>query len=299
MGGRVRYDERPPMTYTYSRRFVLLVLASLLTCISACTRSVDTSVAKAKQHVSMLVGVTVADVEELQKGLPEGAEHLRSLYQSNASAKDDLGEVRKQLDRARNQVQDLRIAKSTFFALVDRDGLVLRSDREPDLMAGKSLFDRFPDVRQVLNANTVVSRGSMPEAAGLKGRPDGQYVLAVPVSKEQQVVGVYVSGWSWSAYAYRLQNALSGAIRDDKTNERAKEPLVYVYLVVDESVFGAPTAPEVNAIAIQKQSALTKIKGEEVLSMPLEVTGRDFGLAVQLAPSLGPNVAVAVLRSET
>lgn len=287
------------MTYTYSWRFASLMLAALLTSLGACTRSVEMSVARARQHVSMLVGATAVDVEELRKGLPEGAKSLRSLYQSDASAKDDLGEVRKQLDRARNQVQDLRIAKSTFFALVDRDGLVLRSDREPDLMAGKNLFDSFPDVRQVLNGQSVVSRGSMPEAAGLKGRPDGQYILGVPVYKENDVAGVYISGWSWSAYAYRLQNALISAVRVDKKDERAKDPLIYVYVVVDDSVFGAPNAPEVNATAIHKQSALTRIKGTEVFSSPLEITGRDFGLAVQLAPSLGANVAVAVLRSET
>lgn len=287
------------MTYTYSRRFALLMLGFLLMGLCACTRSVETSTARAKQHVSMLVGLTNVDVEELQKGLPEGAKFLRPLYQSNVSAKDDLGEVRKQLDRARNQVQDLRIAKSTFFALVDRDGLVLRSDREPDLMAGKNLFDSFPDVRQVLSAKSVVTRGSMPEAAGLKGRPDGQYLLGVPVFKDNEIAGVYVSGWSWSGYAYRLQNALISAVRGDKNGERAKEPLIYVYVVVDDAVFGAPAAPEVNASAIQKQSALTKIHGTEVFSAPLEITGRDFGLAVQLAPSLGTNVAVAVLRSET
>lgn len=287
------------MANTYTWRFVFSVLGALSFCLMACTRSTDTSVAQAKLHVSTLVRVSGVDVEELQKGMPEGAKVLRSLYLSQTAPKDDLGEVRKLLDRARNNVQDLRVAKSTFFALVDRDGVVLRSDREPDLMSGKNLFASFPEVRQTLEAKGVISKGSMPEAAGVKARADGQFVYAVPVVGESGVAGIYISGWSWSAYAYRLQNALISELRGAKKSEREKEPLLYVYLVVDDSVFGAPTAPTVNASAIQGLSPISKIQGSEIFATALEVTGRDFGLAVQRAPSLGSNVAIAVLRSET
>jgi hypothetical protein len=285
------------MTKTYIGQ--ILLVTSCMVLLLACNRSIDLSVAQSRQHVSMLVTVTQRDVEELQRGMPEGALRLVTLYEAKVSPKDDLESVRKQLDFARNHVQDLRVAKSTFFALLDRDGTILRGDREPDLLSGKNLFSAFPEVRQALEGRLVATRGEMAEAAGVKGRRDGQFVVGVPVTKDGAVVGIYASGWSWSAYAYRLQYALMSDIRSNQKDTRAKDPLVYVFIVVDDAVFGAPVAPEVNAAAIQKLSPLSKIQGDAVLAAPIEVTGRDFGLAVRRAPSLGQNVAVAVLRSET
>ena len=64
-------------------------------------------------------------------------------------------------------------------------------------------------------------------------------------------------------------------------------------------VFGAPVSPDVNARVIKETSPLAKIPATSAVSFELEITGRDFGLAVQRAPALGKDVAIAVLRSET
>jgi hypothetical protein len=137
----------------------------------------------------------------------------------------------------------------------------------------------------------------MPEAARVKGG-DGQWVAAHPVSLDGAVKGLYVTGWSWSAYAYRLENAVRGKVKSD-IGKDAREPLIYVYVVVADAAYGAPVSPEVNAKAILDQKPLGKIQGEAVFATSLEITGRDFGLAVKATPVLGKDVAVAVLRSET
>jgi hypothetical protein len=286
------------MTHTYTRHSWLLLCAIFLVWLGACTRSVDKSVTQAKRHVSSLVDVASADVEELRKGMPEGALQLRALYQAKIAPRDDLASVRKELERARNRVQDLRVAKSTFFVVVERDGTILRGDREPDVLSGKNLFANFPETRQSLDGKAVVTRGEMLEAAGVKGKRDGQFVVSVPISLDSAVAAIYASGWSWAAYAYRLQNAVTSEVRGKK-NDLEKEPLLYVYIVVDDAVFGAPLAPEVNALAIKQLAPLSKVTGDDVYSAPLEVTGREFGVALKRAPSLGQNVAIAVLRSET
>jgi hypothetical protein len=203
--------------------------------------------------------------------------------------------VRDGLERAREKVQDLRVAKSTFFALVDPDGTVLRNDREQDLMAGKSMFAAFPELKKAAAGSYVETRGSMPEASEVKGRPDAQWIAAQPIAVDGSVKGLYVTGWSWSAYAYRLENSVRGAARD----EGAKEPLLYVYVVVENDVYGAPISPEINAQKIAEQKPLDKIQGDAPFTAELEITGRDFGLVVRAAPALGPKVGVAVLRSET
>ncbi|HEY5961788.1 MAG TPA: hypothetical protein VIV60_34755 [Polyangiaceae bacterium] len=293
------------MTHTYTIRFSTLANAVLIAVLLAlaplvgCTKTIDTSLTKAREHAPMLVEVAKQDVEELQKGMPVGAAQLQSLFRAETAPKDDLDAVRKQLGHARNHVQDLRVAKSTFFVLAEKDGTILRSDREPDLLSSKNLFSGFPETRKCNEGTTVVSRGEMPEAAGVKDRKDGQFIVAVPVLLDNVAVGIYASGWSWAAYAYRLQNALLSDVRSKRKDDREKDPLLYVYLVVGPDVFGAPTAPEVNAEAIRKLQPLTKAIGESVFATAIEVTGREFGLAVRRASTLGVDVAVAVIRSET
>jgi hypothetical protein len=269
-----------------------------LSLASGCDGNKKLSVAKASEHVASLVQTTATDVGEVRAGLPEGAKHLGKLFAGETPPKDDLEAVRQGLENARNKVQDLRVCKSTFFALVDDKGTILRNDQQQDLMAGKDAFKSFPAIKKALEGSYVESRGSMPEAAGVKG-PDGQWVAAAPVSTDGKVRGIYLTGWSWSAYAYRLENSLRGTVKSALGDKADKLPLLYVYVVVEKAAFGAPVSPEVNAKAIADQDPLSKIQGDAVFSTAIEITGRDFGLAVQRAPALGDDVAIAVLRSET
>ena len=64
-------------------------------------------------------------------------------------------------------------------------------------------------------------------------------------------------------------------------------------------MYGAPVSPEVNASAIRKAVTLERVTNDQVWSTVIEITGREYALAVKRAPDLGDNVAIAVLRSET
>jgi hypothetical protein len=279
-------------------RLWIFVLALAAGVSFGCKKSSEVSVEQAREHARFLQKTIKADVEEVRAGLPQGAKHLVELFQKESLSEEDAQAARGALEDARDTVQDLRIAKSTFFAAVRLDGLVLRNDREQDLMVGKNIFKPFPELKQAVEGKYVEARGSMPEAAGVRGRPDGQWVAASPVRVGGEVKGLYVTGWSWAAYCYRLENALRSKVRAD-LEERAKMPLLYVYVVVDKQVFGAPVAPQVNADAIAEMDPLAKASENEPFSAEREITGRSFGLAVILTPVLGPRTAVAVLRSET
>lgn len=279
------------------RRSVLFACLCLGALTLGCEDKGKLSAERAKEHARFAAEAVKTDVAEVRQGLPQGAKQLEALYREKTEPKDDLAAVRKALARARDKVQDLRVAKSTFFALVDSAGTVLRNDQEQDLMAGKNAFASFPELKQALAGKYVETRGSMPEAARVKGS-DGQWVAAQPIQVDGDVRGLYVTGWSWSAYAYRLENAVRGKVRSESADQ-AKDPLIYVYIVVGNDVYGAPVSPEVNAQAIAEQKPMSKIEGEGVHAATLEITGRDFGLAVQGTPALGEQVGVAVLRSET
>jgi hypothetical protein len=251
------------------------------------------------KHATALSAVVRSDVAEVRAGLPAGAHVLEPLYQGPTAPRDDLERVQKLLQKARESVQDLRVAKSTFFALVDADGSILRSDRTPDMMSGKNLWAAVPGASAVMQGKPVETRGSLPEAAGVKGRPDGQWFSLVPITVEGAVRGAYVTGWSWSAYAYRLETALRNELKTQARNDKTKEPLVYVYVIVGDKAYGAPVSPEVNATAIMRAVSNVRLTGDQVWSSVIDITGRSFALAVHTAPDLGSEVSIAVLRSET
>jgi hypothetical protein len=277
----------------------------MLTCpfgagVAACKDTGKVSAARASEHVGFLVETVAKDVEEVRHGLPEGAQVLAARLKSEPALAKDLNAVREALELARRKVQDLRIAKSTFFALSDPAGTALRNDQEQDRMAGKSFFAAFPALAGAKD-KYLETTGSMPEAAGVRApRPDGQWVAAAPVVVDGATQAIYVTGWSWASYAYRLEFALRGKVRSELADQKVvKEPLVYVFVVVGKSAFGAPVTPEVNATTIAGLDPLEKTKQGETFSTPLEITGRMYGVAAKRAPSLGNDVAIAVLRSET
>jgi hypothetical protein len=245
----------------------------------------------------MLAKAATTDVEEVRKGLPLGAKQLESFF-SDEKAQGDAAAAKEALDTARSRVQDLRTAKSTFFLLADKNGVILRSDLEHDALAGKNLFGAF-DLKPAVTGKYVEARGAMSEAAGVRGRADGQWAAATPVMKGADAAGVYATGWSWSAYAYRLENQLRSTVKSEATESGTKEPLVYVYVVVDKEAYGAPVSPDVNAKAVKDSGLLGRANGDAVVDTALEIEGRDFGIALRRVPALGENVAIAVVRSET
>lgn len=278
---------------------VLAALVSLpLLAVPGCKKASAVSAEKAKANVVNLTKATHSDVAEVRSGLPLGAPFLLPLFTTGKPASDDPHGARAALAAARNKVQDLRVSKGTFFAVSGTDGIVIRDEQDPDLMVGRPLLPSFPELQGALSGKYVETRGSMPEAAGVRGRSDGQWIAAQPVLQGSEVKGLYVTGWSWSAYAYRLERALSSTLRSELT-EGQKLPLAYVYLIVGKDVYGTPISPEVNAQAIAKVNPLTNASASAATSFELEIDGREFGLGVELAPDLGKDVAVAVLRSET
>jgi hypothetical protein len=273
------------------------VFAAFALCL-ACEPKARISKNLALEQVQYLSKEIAEDVRQVRDGLPKGAPELSAVFSGKTPPPEDRSAPASALDRARERVQDLRVAKSTFFAVTDATGLVIRNDQEQDAMAGKNLLASYPSLKGALGGKFVEARGVMAEAAGVKGREDAQWVAAFPVKVGEEVKGLYVTGWSWSSYAYRLENAVRTQVRG-KLEANGKMPLLYAYMVVGGAVYGAPVSPDVNLKTIADLKILPQLKGEEPLGFELEITGREFGLAAKRVPSLGDDVAVAVLRSET
>lgn len=252
----------------------------------------------ARGHALWLGRAAREDVSQVRKGLPVGGPLLEELFRAAAPEVPDPESARRALVQTRDKVPELNIAKSTFFAVATADGQIIRSDAQTDDLAGKNLLAAFPALAGLGGVSYLETRGAMPEAARVRGRPDAQWVAAVPIRLGDRWVGSYVTGWSWSGYAYRLETALRSSILGE-TEEGAKVPLVYVYVLVGDAAYGAPVAPVVNGKAIQAQKPFEHARGDEAWAIPLEIEGRAFGVAVVRVAELGEQVAIAVLRSET
>ena len=273
------YAQLPKMkvrrltTWVSRRRFLASAIVSVAAASSGCKKQSAISAEKARPDVVRLAQTTHNDVSEVRSGLPQGAKFLLPIFATGKPASDDPHGARSALETARNKVQDLRVSKGTFFAVTGTDGVVIRNDQDQDSMAGHALLPAFPELKVALAGQYVESRGSLPEAAGVRGRADGQWIAAQPVLSGSEVKGLYVTGWSWAAYARRLEFALASNLRSALA-EGQKMPLVYVYLVVGKEVFGAPISPEVNARAIAQLSPLTNASATTPSSFELEVAGR-------------------------
>ena len=283
-------------TTSRTRELSCVALCLALAALAGCANESKKSAALAKDSVQTLVTAAREDVREIRTGLPLGAQELAKILPPEGEI--DAPTAREALEKARNKVQDLRVAKSTFFALVGKDGVVIRDDQQQDRLAGKNFFTAFPGIAGSV-MGLVETRGSMPEASEVRGRADGQWVAAIGVGQKFAPRAIYATGWSWSAYAYRLENAVRSSARSAAANNPGKEPLVYAFVIVDDQVYGAPVSPDVNIKAVQDHVKLAALHDGVPFTTELEITGRGFGLAAELAPDLGSNVAVAVLRSET
>ncbi len=275
-------------------------LAVSLLVVPGCDNTGKESLARASEHSHALVELAKQDVAEVRSGLPLGAQELAKRWASEGvDLTSDAEAARAALNHARNKVQDLRVAKSTFFALAGLDGRTIRNDREQDLMAGTALFKAFPDLARAVGGGYVEALGVLPEAHGVKGKPDGEWVAAQGIRIGDQVRGLYVTGWAWSSYAYRLEFSLRSKINGELQGARTNVPLLYAFVIVGSDVYSAPESPEVNARSIAERQPLKNITSAGTYAALFDITGRTFALGVELAPDLGEGVALGVLRSET
>ncbi len=273
----------------------LVAAAALVTSLAlpACNSSAKESEAQATHNVERLSALTDADVTEVQKGLPDGAKRLIPLLSGETPPLP--GRVRAEMKKVREAVTVLQLAKSTFFAVVGADGVVLASDLETDGMVGKSITTALPGVEKAKGGYTELL-GEWDEARGVKTGPDAVWVAAAPIADK----GLYVTGWSLRRFAHHLEEQLKTDLRHggNKTQKAAKMPIVYAFVVRGDKAYGAPVVPEVNTKAIEGLQLSSKVKGDAAAHGQLEITNRAFGWAAKRAPKLCDTCVIALLRSE-
>jgi hypothetical protein len=273
--------------------------AAIVVSAAACEDTKALSEQNATQAVAKLLPVIKEDVEQVRRGLPEGAKKLGTLLEADPG--QNLAGLQQAIQNARGSVHDLNVAKSTFFSFADTSGTVLRSEADPDLLAGKSVFAAFPDLKKAIDpaSGNVEVFGEMQEMRGLRAGQDYQWVVAHPVKDAGgQVKGLFVTGWSYRRFAYHLEEtAKRELIEAAKQESRKKVPLIYVFVLKGKQAYGAPVTPDVNTKAVEGLDLIEKT-GAGPWKGSVDITGRTFGVGAQRTPELGPDAGVAVIMSE-
>lgn len=280
-----------------------LVLPALAVCLTlplaGCDEKRKASEQGAIAEVEYLAPILREDVAQVRRGLPTGAAKLAAALDPDTLS--SLQGVQRAIGRARGEVHDLAVSKGTFFSFADATGTVVRSEADPDVLAGRSLLIAFPALKKAAEptAGVVETFGEMKELRGVRTGPDLAWVAAAPVVEKGQSKGVFVTGWSFRAFAYHLETMLKMHITEVSEKQHKKvAPFAYVYVVKAGKAYGTPTTPDVNAKTIEDLD-LAHRTFTGTYHEGRDITGRAFGLAAVKAPDLGDDAFLAILFSES
>ncbi|HEY4013070.1 MAG TPA: hypothetical protein VGM06_07015 [Polyangiaceae bacterium] len=282
---------------TFTTGLASFGLAAALLSTTACKDKAQESARMAGGDADDLAALVDKDVGEVERGMPAGAKRLSSLVAGGNDPKQDVAGVRRALFHMRREVADLNIAKSTFFALADPNGIAIRNDLEEDVMAGQNLFAVFPALAKAKDGY-VSTTGAFPAVP--KNGPDEDWVAAVPVHREDGSTGaLLVTGWTYRYFARHLQESLKDHLADraKKSGDEGKIPVFYVAVFDKTGVYSAPLTPPVDDDALRKQDLVGKTAAGPFQGV-LDITDRAFGFAARRTPKLAPDTGIVVLRSE-
>ncbi len=275
-----------------------LLLLSLLS-LTGCDDGRKSAEAACVAELTSLAPVLTEDVAQVRRGLPEGAAKLGPMLDPDTLA-SPVG-VQKAISRSRALVKDLDVAKGTFFAFAGTDGIVVRSETDPDVLAKTSILVPFPALKKAVapGGGLAEAWGEVKDLRGARNGADIVWAAAAPVKDDKgALMGMFVTGWPLRAYARRLENSALATVKEAAEKAGKKNPpLIYVFVVKGKTAYGTPVAPEVNAQAIEALDVIGKTAGGPYRGT-LEITGRGFGIAAARAPELGDDAALVVLASE-
>ncbi len=284
------------------RRRTILSLTAWSVASAACGGEAKESEAAAALGLAPAFEVVDRDTAQIRGGMPEGVKVLVKRMPG-----DPLGarlELQTAIKAARDNVDTLRVAKSTFFSFADTSGVVLRSEIDPDRLVDQNILSAFPALKAALDPKSGLGEayGPMEVLRGVKRGDDTAWVVAHPVvDGEGKTKGLFLTGWSFRLYARVVQDAVRAKYTElAKDKDNKKTPLVYAYfakgLGSDAKAYGEPEAPDSLADHVAKLDVVKASASADFVTSA-DVDGRVFGIAARKAPALGDDAAIVIVAS--
>jgi len=283
------------------RTFLTTASLSVLTLGVGCDDSAKRSEAAALAAVDAAMPLIERDTAQVRTGMPAGLPVLLKRMPDDPLGKRQ--ELQEAIKAARGNVDDLAHAKSTFFSFASPDGVVLRSEIDPDRLVDQNIVTSYPDLAKALDpkAGLVEAYGPMDALRGVKKGDDIAWVVALGVPGAEggdgKPRGLFLTGWSMRLYARSIESQVRTKMTETSKEKGDKTvPLVYVYIVKGKGAYGDPDSPESNGAKLVEIDVIGKTAGGD-FKTHMDIDGHVFGIAARRCKAFGDDAAVAVVAS--
>lgn len=247
------------------------------------------------QHAPRVSEVVLDDLNRHAAGLRHAADRVAAGFVKvqGEQQEREMRLVLKLLRSPKKGMQELVISPLSFIAAVDKNGVVIARDSEPDHMKGMKLGALFPTVKAALAGKEGFEVG---EFASLEpgGKPSVSIVMAAPSHYGTEVVGALVLGIP----LWRLQQRLSKQLQMEEAGKK-QGVVIWVYLYRGDELHAHGTPRDLDLIvpdAKARREGLERSPGGFTGEVPQY--GYWYGYGVRPIRVLGEGTGMVVFRME-
>jgi hypothetical protein len=268
-----------------------------LLAVCACDKAHATEARKKVryQHGARVARVVAEDLERHTAGLRHAADRVGAGFVkvSGEQQEREMRLVLKLLRSPKKGVQELVISPLSFIAAVDKNGMVIARDSDPDHMKGMDLAKMFPTVRDALAGKEGYALG---EFASLEpnGKPSVTIIMAAPSHFGGQVVGALALGIP----LWRMQQRLSKQLQMEEAGKK-QGVVIWTYLYRGDELFSHGTPRDLDQIvpdAKTRKQGLARSPGG--FTGEIAQYGYWYGYGVRPLRMLGDDTGVVVFRMD-
>ena len=170
-------------------------------------------------HAARVASILREDIDRHATGLQRAADRIAAGFVKvqGEQQEREVRQVLKLLRSPKKGIQELVISPLSFIAAVNKDGVVVARDAEPDAMKGMNLGKLFPSVQKALAGSATIEINQF-ESLNKGGKPSVTILMAAPAHYDGQVVGALVLGIP----LWRLQQRLSKQLQMEEAGKKAR-----------------------------------------------------------------------------
>ncbi|MBN1656390.1 MAG: cache domain-containing protein [Deltaproteobacteria bacterium] len=246
-----------------------------------------------QKHAPRVAQIVIQDIQRHFAGLEKAATRIAPGFVrvQGAQQEKDIRKVLRLIRHPIKGVEQLIITPMSFIAAVDKNGVVIARDTEPDRMKGMNLAELFPVVKQALSGEQGYAVGQF--RAMKKGeQPSVTIIMAVPSRYQNEVVGGLVVGIPLWRLAQRLSRQL-------QAEHAGKGVVLWVYVYRGEKLYhyGTPhSMDELVPSAEERRKGLSKSPGG--FTGEVAQFGSFYGFGVRPIRILGDDIGVVIFRMD-
>jgi len=248
-----------------------------------------------EQHGPEVAKMLLKDLQSHRVGLRRAAALLAPGFVRATGTEQEVG-MRKAMKIARGTkkgISELVISPMSFLAVIDRNGVVIARDLEPDAMKGMNLAKQFPSVAHALAGREDYEVGEFENPKDPKN-PSVSIVMAAPARYQGEVVGAVVLGIPLWRMAQRMSRQLQMEYLGDNG-----PAVLWVYLYRGDKLHHHGTSPGLDELvpdAKARAAGLAKSSGGYTGGVSQHSAW--YGYGVRPLRVLGPDTGAVIFRMD-